>query len=49
MTAPLPQLAPAEKYRAVADRFAATVRGTADWDAPTPVVGGGRATSSTTW
>ncbi|UQN29019.1 TIGR03086 family metal-binding protein [Brachybacterium kimchii] len=38
MTAPLPQLAPAEEYRAIADRFAATVRGTADWDAPTPVV-----------
>jgi uncharacterized protein (TIGR03086 family) len=38
MTAPLPQLPPAEKYRAIADRFAATVRGTAEWDAPTPVV-----------
>ena len=28
---------PAARHRAVADRFADLVRGTADWDAPTPV------------
>lgn len=35
--APLPQRAPAEKYRAIAAGFSRRVRGVTDWDAPTPV------------
>lgn len=35
---PLAQLPPAEKYRAIASGFTATVGGVTDWDAPTPVV-----------
>lgn len=34
---PLPQRAPAEKYRAIASRFTQCVSGVTDWDAPTPV------------
>lgn len=38
MSAALSQLPPAEKYRAIASGFTATVGGVTDWDAPTPVV-----------
>lgn len=37
MSAPLPQLPPAEKYRVIAARFGEVARGVVDWDAPTPV------------
>lgn len=37
MSAPLPQLPPAEKYRTIAARFTEVVRSVTDWDAPTPV------------
>ncbi|WP_394214000.1 hypothetical protein [Brachybacterium vulturis] len=37
MSAPLPQLPPAQKHRAIAGRFSEVVRGVTGWEVRTPV------------